>query len=101
MKRRILKWLCFRCWAVEDVLLKIQVRIDDRWPSLGEITIHLYWAWQEVGMHLFMLWFPGSNEETQDALNLEYGDDFPNDFDRYSPRQREIILRRAEWEEAV
>jgi hypothetical protein len=66
MKRRILKWLCHLCWKIGD---------------LGGACWEAYYF--------------GSDDETNDALNMEFGDD----LDFYTPRQVEIIKRRAEWEE--
>jgi hypothetical protein len=66
MKRRILKWLCVLCWKIGD-----------------------------YGGVLWEAYYFGSDEETRDAIELNFGDD----LDFYTARQQEIIRRRAEWEE--
>lgn len=95
MKKKLCRALCFLCWDLMNVILPRQTALDDRWQWLGDKTIHFYWFIEDIGNRLFLLWFPGSDEEVRDALDLAYGEC----LDNYSDRQREIILRRDEWTE--
>lgn len=91
------KQICFWCFNIESAALKIQQAIDKCWPWLGNVTIHAYWFLQRISQRVHWWYYEGSEDEVDDALNLNCGDDLPRDLLNYSPRQQEIILRRAEW----